>query len=169
MAFRDATMRNAYARHEAEDDYHYHKRKQMVMDQAKEPVYKYIKGIFEGKYPNPIETITDICKEQYNFTFGNAQKLVNMTAKYLYISTFMDNEKRQLFKNCDCPMDSVMLSVVKAKNPKVSWKSDFSWSRMNNDKGKIPKVYEEFKNEVASIADKEGLLPIEVDFKYWDE
>ncbi len=79
LAFRDATMRNAYPSYEGEPDEHYHKRKQRVLKESKEKVRTYIKDIFEGNKPNPIDTIKNICNEQYNFTFGNAQKLVNMT------------------------------------------------------------------------------------------
>ena len=169
MAFRDATMRNAFLRHEGEDDIHYHSRKQKVMDLSREPVRKYISGIFYDKKPDPIKTIISICNEQYGFTFGNAQKLVNMTAKYMFITTFMDDDKKKKFEKCDCPMDSIMLSVVRTMKPNVSWKADYSWSRMTDYQNGVPDVYMEFQESVKKLAKEMGMLPIEFDYKYWDE
>ena len=171
MAFRDATMRNAYPRREGEDDMPYHRRKQKVMELSKETVRKYINDIFADKElkPNPVETILSICNDDYDFTFGNAQKLVNMTAKYMFISTFMAEDSRRRFENCDCPMDSIILGVVRRLKPDVSWKPDYSWSKMISENASIPDVYIEFQEAVKSLADAEGLLPIEFDYKYWDE
>ena len=47
------------------------------------------------------------------FTFGNSQKLINMTAKYLYISTFQAKDKRERFRLFHCPMDSIMIAEAK--------------------------------------------------------
>ena len=46
------------------------------------------------------------------FTFGNAQKLINMTAKYYYISCCMNSAKRENFKYCHCPVDCLLLEKV---------------------------------------------------------
>mgnify|MGYP006988845061 CR=1 FL=1 len=169
MAFRDATMRNAYPRFDGEDDDHYHKRKQRVAEESKDAVQKYIEAIFDNKQPDPRTVICGICDESYGFTFGNAQKLVNMTAKYMFIASYQDDQKRELFASCDCPMDSVMLGVVKERCPEASWKADFSWSRMTSDAGRIPIVYTEFQEWVKSIANDEGVMPLEVDYLFWDE
>lgn len=168
MAFRDATMRNAFQRRDGEDDDHFHKRKQNIQKKSMEIVRNYIDQIFAEKYPNSIETIITICDENNGFTFGNAQKLVNMTAKYMYISAYSGNGKRDLFRNCDCPMDSVMISVVKDKFPKTNFSSDFSWSKMIGRKDSIPPEYNTFQEMVSKIAENEGINPIEVDYIYWD-
>lgn len=48
------------------------------------------------------------------FSYGNAQKLVNMTAKYLYIATYFNDDYKDKFKNCHCPMDSLIVeSLIK--------------------------------------------------------
>ena len=46
------------------------------------------------------------------FTFGNTQKLINMTVKYMFIATYDRPELRERFKQCHCPMDSIMLDQV---------------------------------------------------------
>ena len=57
-----------------------------------------------------------------------------------------------------------MLGVVKERYPNASWKSDFSWSRINDSS-----VYDEFQELVRQIAKNEGVMPLEVDYLFWDE
>lgn len=114
MAFRDATMRNAFKRFSAEqnDDGMYHERKQRVKAASRGIVKSYIDEILDADIdsPDPIATIIGVCEkmERDGFTFGNAQKLVNMTAKYMFLSSYADKEKRKLFAKCHCPMDGEM-------------------------------------------------------------
>lgn len=170
MAFRDATMRKAFPRLDGENSDDFSKRKYDVMDIAKQPVQEYIKKIFAGAHPNPLKTITTICERtnQLNFSFGNAQKLVNMTAKYMFISTYGDEKKRNLFSDCECPMDSVMIGILRKKCPKTSLKVNVSWSRLPWDKDNIPKEYKVFQDGIREMLE-EGKLPIEADYLYWDE
>lgn len=37
--------------------------------------------------------------EQYNFSFGNCQKLINMTVKYFYIVTYKNSSKKSSLTN----------------------------------------------------------------------
>ena len=76
---------------------------------------------YEGKKKDLCETpkmFKDVALELFkavnkdNFTFGNAQKVINMTAKYLYIICYADSAFRDRFKYCHCPMDRVMLNIV---------------------------------------------------------
>ena len=169
MAFRDATMRNAFQRWDGEDDDRYHERKKIAAENSKVAVQEYITAIFDNEHPDPSSVIKSIVDENRGFTFGNAQKLVNMVAKYMYISAYDDDRKIKYFDSCHCPMDSVMLKVVKRKRPEASWRTDFSWSRMTSDAGDTPIVYTEFQVLVKSIAEDEGVMPIEVDYLFWDE
>lgn len=43
--------------------------------------------------------------------FGNAQKLINMTAKYIALGIYMD-DCREDFQYCHCPMDGIMVDKV---------------------------------------------------------
>ena len=46
------------------------------------------------------------------FSFGNAQKLINMTIKFVYGFCYHDGSLRQGFRFCHCPLDSFMLKAV---------------------------------------------------------
>lgn len=43
--------------------------------------------------------------------FGNAQKLINMTAKYIALGIYMD-DCREDFQYCHCPMEGIMVDKV---------------------------------------------------------
>ncbi len=80
MAFRDATLRKAFPKREGESDKEFHERKQRVKRNSKGTVRQYINEIFSVKQPRPkpYEKICAVCDMGNGFTFGNAQKLVNM-------------------------------------------------------------------------------------------
>lgn len=46
------------------------------------------------------------------FTFGNAQKLINMMAKYMFIAAYGNVELRKRFDQCHCPMDSQLMGFA---------------------------------------------------------
>ena len=112
------------------------------------------------------------------FTFGNVQKLINMTMKYLYIACYCNENLRDEFKECHCPMDRIMkdrvvelckkddaakelLEYEKDKKKTKNW-SDVSWSTISKeDYG----VYEAYQKMVKYLAKKDNLIPLEFDFK----
>ena len=68
------------------------------------------------------------------FSFGNAQKLINMVTKHVYAHTYSihlaSNSSvsiRDNFKHCHCPMDSIMLENIMriAKDNKIELTSNF--------------------------------------------
>ena len=170
MAFRDATLRKAFPKTENESDDTFHERKKRVFKDSKGKVKKYINDIFRKQYPDPLKVIEALCKNKNGFTFGNAQKLVNMTAKYMFLATYTYKSKKELFKNCHCPMDGVMmnkLSEILQEKEQISHKE--AWSRMSIIDGKIPEEYLYFQEKVGKYAESEGISPIEVDFCLWDD
>ena len=46
------------------------------------------------------------------FTFGNAQKLINILMKYFYLHSFGNEKEKDNFKFCHCPMDHQLLENV---------------------------------------------------------
>lgn len=62
------------------------------------------------------KTAREICEtinkanhtDKDTFSFGNAQKLINMTIKHLYSVCLFDSSLRENFRFCHCPMDSIM-------------------------------------------------------------
>lgn len=180
LAFRDATMRKAFKRKDEEkyDDAKFHERKSKIKDAAKGCVANYIDLIMKGKCGEDTtrDTIIGVFKEtsQYGFTFGNAQKLVNMTAKYFYMICYNDKSLRKNFKYCHCPMDSRMINVVldrRGNEDKRSIKSNMGWSMLGlndeNDENGVSIAYQKFQQIIKEIGDNEQIYPLEVDYKYW--
>ena len=123
------------------------------------------------------------------FTFGNAQKLINIMLKYLFISTYKDNSSRQKFDYCHCPMDQQLLKEVWSKRKKLpdnitlekrevfldGWgKEDFE--KDENGEKRLPKRYLSFQESVRYLVelekkDKEkknpSENPLEYDYDKW--
>lgn len=123
------------------------------------------------------------------FTFGNAQKLINMVVKHFYIICYYCSGIRDRFKYCHCPMDSRMLKKVYAnrtmvptifgkyiKNSNIkSSKKGFvdSWSKEDFDKSNnkrcIPERYNDYQEYIRKVCEAAGAIPIEYDYYMWDE
>ena len=128
----------------------------MKIEKVKKAVREYANHIIDGidKENNPeleiskkcfmqcIDSIFGAIEEYKNekkvdccFTFGNAQKLVNMTMKRLYIR-YYGTSKANGFKYCFCPMDRRMRDKVASKynnifDKSVAYDPECAWSKMN--------------------------------------
>ena len=60
---------------------------------------------------NVINAFAGYGDDDSSFGFGNAQKLINMTAKYIALGIYMD-DCREDFQYCHCPMDGIMVDKV---------------------------------------------------------
>lgn len=177
-------------------------------EEAREAVHTYITAVLDGTYADDagaaernfydtaelVEQAFARRKEEYNrhpkdgkkitgtFRFGNAQKLINMTAKYLFILTYDRADLRKNFRHCHCPMDSIMVEHVIGKirdclneklplneavqeivaNPK--WVSDLRqpWSKIEFEQRE---QYENYQKLIAFLAGE--LSPIEYDYQEW--
>ena len=163
-------------------------------NEVEQRVFGYIEEIYGGYY-DTYETIKQISlKSMVNF--GVVQKIVNMTAKYMFISCYDNEQLRKKFTNCHCPMDKTMIKKVietyrklitageikkdeeeylfyhdfKHKNKRSSEWSNLSWSNISLDE--IVKFqdnpYIRFQQMVKVLAEKEKLSPLEYDFKYFE-
>ena len=123
------------------------------------------------------------------FTFGNAQKLINMVVKHFYIICYYCSGIRDRFKYCHCPMDSRMLEKVWAnrtmvpdifnkyikKSNEKSSKKGFadSWGKEDFDKSNnkrcIPERYNDYQEYIRKVCEAAGAIPIEYDYYMWDE
>ncbi|MDD6276037.1 MAG: hypothetical protein PUB20_04355 [Clostridia bacterium] len=86
------------------------------------------KAVYESNYVFSRETIKDIsslfCDEiigngnRYVTGFGLAQKLINITYKYLYVFSDMIFTDRPVpdFSVCDCPLDSIIIKKLSIKD-----------------------------------------------------
>ena len=193
-ALRDAILQKAF---ECED-----KKWVRKVTVAQALVRNYIDCILRGDYASPasksrhdeffISTANAVCAAinsakpsscACTFTFGNAQKLINMTVKHVYAHTYSCPKTRECFRNCHCPMDSIMLEKVwKAykdtfddKSRKAALiSSDYFHSAWSNEGitlplSLLPNRYERFQNAIVEIIAKNGgdILPIEYDYLVW--
>ncbi|MEG1835517.1 MAG: hypothetical protein RR229_05260 [Oscillospiraceae bacterium] len=82
---------------------------------------------------------------KYVSRYGLAQKLVNMTFKYFYV--FEDymflGDNAIAFSNCDCPLDSIILSKI----PDM----ECVWSKLTK------KQYEKCQNTISEILKNENI------------
>lgn len=193
MALDDATRQNAYRGRG--------KNSKTVLrkcTEARSRVKSYIDDVIAGKRPEFEKAERDIEEafERFSlkdpgvrFTFGNAQKLLNMTSKYMFMATYDRPKLRDNFKCCHCPMDSIMVEaaisrvnngdvdfneikneVIRNKLKQRGWKGYLrkSWSMLErSSEGVLPEQYVAFQEIISILARREGLSPIAYDFFVW--
>ena len=164
-------------------------------DEAKGFVREYANSILNGNHADFYETEKKVeeCISNPKFTFGNTQKLINMTMKYLYIVCYHDIALRDIFEVCHCPMDKTMKDIVVKRyrkaveedgapkdystfincdgNESECW-SDVSWSNIERayvDKYPTQNVYYSYQKMVEYLAGKDELFPLEYDFKEFNK
>ncbi|MBQ9530598.1 MAG: hypothetical protein IJR70_00855 [Eubacterium sp.] len=94
----------------------------------------------------------------FDVEFGAKQKIINMTLKYIVIlNTYGELNIPVLEEECDCPIDSRILSCKKVNRPYIKWTSP------KFDK----EVYEEIK-EIISKDDIGGESGLKFDFENWN-
>jgi len=186
-AMNDATMQNAYTGSKDE---------LLKNPKAKNIVRAYINSIFssdaeQNVFNYDFYNIANELKNEFidypDFTFGNIQKLINMTAKYFFISTY-NEENKNIFSKCHCPMDSIMIKAVVDKYKKLikndkeqsekkleyfcyegkktkDW-SKISWSKISDEKTKDRTSIDVYKNyqEMVNYLANKRYMPLEMDF-----
>lgn len=190
IAMRDATLQKAYELigyktskgAKKPDDY---KKEELLQNStAKDIIREYIDNIIAGNNPNFYDVEKDVEKsfdsfiegKKYlsSFTFGNCQKLINMTVKYFYIVTYSDPAIRSHFNDCHCPMDNVMINMAITELKKsgktlanfntTSANLRKSWSRIERNNHV---QYDLFQAIVKYLAQQQGVSPIEYDYLMW--
>ena len=116
----------------------------------------------------------------YTVTYGQAQKVINMSFKYLYCVD-SKNEYKDLYAKCHMPLDSFTIQWYKrhiypiSKNTNCKISANDTWSNMDD-----PQKYQAIVNDIklhlhnASITlngVKEDLppTPLEAEFVIWPE
>ena len=112
------------------------------------------------------------------FTFGNAQKLINIVMKYFYLHTYGNEKEKENFKFCHCPMDHQLLEKVWGRREELSAdtkkalgkRDDFlkGWGNEDfssqNEKRYFPKRYMVFQKAVLELSEDRSSL----DFDYYE-
>lgn len=141
-----------------------------------------------------LKTVNAICKEintkkpleaEDSFSFGNAQKLINITIKHIYSFCYYNPELREKFRYCHCPLDSIMLNKVwkmykdsfggqKRKNELKdtkffcrSWGNEGQEGNCQPELLEFPERYVKFQNAIKDIIGTDNLYSIEFDLLIW--
>lgn len=108
--------------------------------------------------------------------YGKAQKIVNMTFKYLYL--FENDEPIQLlFAFCHMPLDSNIFEYLKKKfkshglNAKLF---ETAWSKLNDKQYReiqtaIREYCQKYSSDYTDVADECAKLPFYAEFQIWEE
>lgn len=190
MALRDAVLQRAY---EGE------KKHLFENTDARKITREYIDKVLSGEKPDFYDAAIRVEQafDEKEFSFGNAQKLINMSAKYMYISAYKNEnyaDFREKFSECHCPMDSIMIEKIIEEIEKLQDSSDKKSVenlvkekyKMRDEGGKerkwtvflrqpwsrIPSGKDEqyivFQDIVKHLAKYKGLIPIEYDYIEWN-
>lgn len=146
---------------------------------VRKTVKKYADDVVNGKEPDFYKVANDVVEKartkNAEFNFGHAQKLINMTMKYLYIRYCEESDIRERFVICHAPMDSFMRDYVykryrqiKKKSP--SFPSTIAWSKITDKNIDSYKNYQTAIQEILKTENRrrtEHIMPIEFDYLAW--
>lgn len=105
--------------------------------------------------------IEKIDKDDNKITYGKAQKIVNMSMKYLYFFDDANNYVSTVFNKCHMAIDEYIMKFFDSKGYKR--KVD-RWS--NFDK----KTYNDYRTKVVNdCCSGDGKLPFFAEFDYWNQ
>ena len=168
---------------------------------AKAPLRDYIDRIIANEFSSQqkhddffLKTANQICKEINDkqpssavdaFSFGNAQKLINIVIKHTYTFCYYDPQLRENFRYCHCPLDSIMLGKVwkaygdafgskkrkeKLKTPQFfrkSWGDEGQEGLRQPRVDKFPERYLSYQEAIRELIGDGDLYPIEFDYIVW--
>lgn len=171
------------------------------VEDAKDHLRKYIDCIINNNFHSQdehdahfIETANEICKTinakkpsvaKDVFSFGNAQKLINIMVKHTYSFCYFTPELRDNFRYCHCPLDSIMLNEVWKRykenvgeeKRKITLKNNEffcqAWGNEGQEGDVQPEVYEfperylKYQIAIREIIGEGDLYPVEFDYIVW--
>ena len=171
------------------------------VEKAKVALRKYIDVVINNGFNSQeehdecfIQTANKICKAINNdrpsvaedvFSFGNAQKLINIAVKHTYSICYYNAELRKNFRYCHCPMDSIMLNEVwrrykekmgeakckeKLKNMEFfcqAWGNEGKQGDIQSEIDEFPERYIMYQAAIREIIDEGDIYPIEFDYLVW--
>ena len=156
LAYKDMLTRG---RHCLDTDLEKGSKEKTKLNSNRKDVLKTIIERHNYKYDR--EIINEFIDKTKNFgeklSYGLAQKVVNMTFKYLY--TFSEYTKLKIdFSNCDCPIDSHILK-------KLELAEKYDWSTLKRkDYTNLQKI---IKGKIKNDPLYKKLGKLAYDFKYW--
>lgn len=171
---------------------------------AKPFLREYIDLVIHNKFSSQkehddkfIEVVDKICKEINNsnsrpqnadvFSFGNAQKLINIAVKHVYSVCYYNPHLREGFRFCHCPLDSIMIGNVwrlykeelgdnKRKQDLVSseffckaWGSEGQTGNVQPVICDYPDRYLKFQTAIKELIGDGNVYAIEFDYLKFDD
>ena len=171
------------------------------VENAKDHLRRYIDRIINNGFQSQdehdshfIETANEICKTinankpsvaEDVFSFGNAQKLINIMVKHTYSFCYFTPELRENFRYCHCPLDSIMLNEVwkrykeniGTEKRKTTLKNiEYfcqAWGNEGQEGDIQPEIYEfperylKYQTAIREIIGEGDMYPIEFDYIVW--
>ena len=135
-----------------------------------------------------LETANNICEEINSnkpqgietdiFSFGNAQKLINITVKHIYTFCYQTASLREGFRFCHCPVDAIMVGNVwnlckgrfdlgKQQDFCKSWGSEGILENAQPELKEFPARYDLFQKAIRYLIGCGDMFPIEFDYVVW--
>lgn len=187
LAFRDLTVRTMKSKKDID--------KPVVLDElaidccqeevAGKTYLKLIKDWLEGCEELPenrfLSLHDDLCnivikclKKKYEddyCTYGKAQKIVNMTFKYLYAYHCSKDDSsswsEESFKFCHMPLDSFTLEWFGRKIPNVTKGKIGAWSNMDKKDDEKSYGYEFYYKEIKKYFETQKVTSLQAEFVIW--
>lgn len=114
--------------------------------------------------------IARILKDGEVFTYGQAQKWINMTLKYFWLLDLLPTSIKPEYLHV--PIDSYIIEAVQSPKDKIEYglniktklKSD-CWSKM--DDGEYKRLQLSIRNGINELVDNDDICPIEWENKAW--
>lgn len=171
------------------------------VEESKIILKRYINKVLRNEFENQedhdkifLKTANDICKAINNkkpdyatdiFSFGNAQKLINITVKHFYSLCYYDQNLRDSFRYCHCPLDLIMLKKIwemyketfgnEARRNKListkffcqSWGNEGVQENIQPELFSFPDRYMKFQSAIRDIIGNDNLYSVEFDYLIW--
>ena len=184
-AMRDATLRGAYSGKKA------WMRNCEKFSNSTPMLKAFVRDVIEGEFKDSdsyderfLKVSIKLCEDINShaqkegggcFTFGNAQKLINILMKYFYLHSFGNEKEKDNFKFCHCPMDKQLLENVWNHRTELTEdignRTDFlsSWGNevfsKNGEEKEFPGRYKTFQKAIKKLA--KGKSSLEYDYSVW--
>lgn len=140
-----------------------HQNHDCILQKCKNTIYEEIIAILNSDNKKMTQEIYDkwhknlcdklICFSENIFTYGHAQKWINMTFKYLHLLDYLKIEN--VYEFCHIPIDSYMLNITEYHMSK-------SWSKLDD--------YDEYYNYQVWFREKyKESIPLDCEFHLWLE
>ena len=115
---------------------------------------KKLKEFYDSRDTNP----------KINFTYGQAQKWINMTMKYCWVCGGNELERLQpWFVKAHVAVDEVIL-IAAEKEKVVSNRPCEKWSKWDSEQ-----EYSDFQKTLREVATTQNKSPMELEFDWWNK